>query len=362
MASERDAAAAERDHVAAEVDDGIFVRDDAATERDHAHHARDDAAGKRDRSQANADGHIDLRDDTASDRDRAATIRDLAATTRDQAATELELTEAHTDPGAASAFRASKREQAVRDRGLAAADRGHTASERDQIHKEADDRKLDRLDAADDREKAVADRAITADDREQSEEEAGLRDADRSDAATDRALASEDRGKAAADRVASTAEQAQSRNELRRAQIDQPTGALGRQFGLSALHSAVERAHRDDSALTIAHIRVQGLNHVNDRDGHSTGDALLREVVGALQVHFHPDDPIARMSGDHFLCALQGSEHDAQRRVAGAEKTIELYHHGASIDVRMAALRSGETLWQLANRADRPPGRSEVGA
>jgi PAS domain S-box-containing protein/diguanylate cyclase (GGDEF)-like protein len=361
IATERDAAAAERDHVAASADDGILLRDDAASARDRDRHARDAAAGKRDQSEARADGHIDLRDDAACDRDGAATTRDQNAAARDQNATELELTEGAIRPNAASAFRTSNREQAVEDRGLAAADRGHTASERNDIHEEASDRKLNRRDAADDRRKASADRALTADDRERSEEGAGLRGADRADAETDRALAADDRDKATADRVASMTEHARSRNELRRAHIDQLTGAMGRQFGLSALHSAVERASRDGAALTIAHIRVGGLSQVNDREGQSAGDALLREVVGAMQVHFHDDDPIVRMSGDHFLCAVQGSEADARSRVAGAEKTIEHYHHGASINVTMAALRPGETLWQLANRADRPARRSEVG-
>jgi PAS domain S-box-containing protein/diguanylate cyclase (GGDEF)-like protein len=346
MASERDHAAAERDDVAAVADDGNLLRDDAAADRDHARHARDDEARKRDQSEARADGDTEARDEAASDRDHAAS-------TRDRAASERELTEAHADPVAQPALRTSNRHQAAQDRGLADADRSHTAFDRDETHKEADDRDFNRADAAGDRQKAVADRAITADDRKRSEEEAGQRSVDRADAATDRVFASTDRDKAAADRVASMIELDESRNELRRAQVDQPTGAMSRQAGIPALHRAVERAHRDGGALTIAHIRVRGLEQVNELEGHPTGDALLREVVGAMQSELHGDDPIVRLSGDHFLCALQGSDaRDARRRFAAVEKTIELYHHGASTDVRLAVLRSGDKLRELAHRAD----------
>jgi PleD family two-component response regulator len=72
-----------------------------------------------------------------------------------------------------------------------------------------------------------------------------------------------------------------------------------------------------------------------------------------MQMHLHADDPIVRVSGNDFVCALHDSDHeDACRRFEAIQKTIGHYHHGGSASVGFAALLPGDTLRQLAERAD----------
>ena len=92
--------------------------------------------------------------------------------------------------------------------------------------------------------------------------------------------------------------------ELRRAQIDQLTGALGRELGIATLEREINRARRGNGRLVLAYVDVDGLKEVNDRQGHAAGDALLRDVVGAIQTHLRSYDPIVRVGGDEFVCAL----------------------------------------------------------
>ena len=365
-AADRDSAASDRDHTAAardrseaEADQRTSDRDQAASDRDRAATERDQRASERDRSAAQADGQTADREQAASERDHAASDRDQIATVRDQTQTDADAQRADAPTAtprtsqAGVQRRSNHRGEAADDRERAASDRIHTALDRDQSDKEAYRRTFNRNDAADDREHAVADRASTAQDRDQSEAEAGQRTLDRDEAAADRLLAAADRDQGASDRRTVTNELDQSRRELRRAQVDQLTGAMGRELGTIALERAIERARHGDRRLTLARVDVRGLRRVNERQGHAAGDALLRELVGAMQMHLHADDPIVRVSGNDFVCALHDSDpEDACRRFEAIQKTIGHYHHGGSASVGFAALLPGDTLRQLAERAD----------
>jgi diguanylate cyclase (GGDEF)-like protein len=76
-------------------------------------------------------------------------------------------------------------------------------------------------------------------------------------------------------------------------------------------------------------------------------------VVGAIRAHLRAYDPIVRVGGDEFLCALGDSvSEDARLRFQAIAATIEQTRQGASISVGFAELRPGETLAQLTQRGD----------
>ena len=263
-----------------------------------------------------------------------------AAAGRDHAAADRDQSQADADQ------RSLRRDQAGAARARAAADRDSAAAARDRSQADADKRSFSR-------DQAAADRDHSASDRDLSKVEAEQRSSDRDEAASDRERAVADRDEAAADRVVVARDRERTRVELRRAQIDQLTGALGRELGMVALDREINRARRGNGRLVLAYVDVNGLKEVNDREGHAAGDELLRDVVGAIRAHLRAYDPIVRVGGDEFLCALGDSvPEDARPRFQAIAATIEQTRQGASISVGFAELRPGDTLAQLTQRGD----------
>jgi len=84
-----------------------------------------------------------------------------------------------------------------------------------------------------------------------------------------------------------------------------PMAGLGR----IALEHEINRA----PPLVLAFLDVDGLKQVNGRRGHAAGDALLRGVVDAIETHLRSYDPIVRIGGDEFICALADCTLDEAR-------------------------------------------------
>jgi len=120
------------------------------------------------------------------------------------------------------------------------------------------------------------------------------------------------------------------------------------------LEREINRARHGNGRLALAYVDVDWLKQVNDRQGHAAGDALLRDVVGAIQTHLRSYDPIVRVGGDEFVCALGDTTPDEARlRFQEIRATLEQAHPTASISVGFAALRPEDTLEQLTERGDK---------
>jgi two-component system cell cycle response regulator len=103
----------------------------------------------------------------------------------------------------------------------------------------------------------------------------------------------------------------------------------------------------------LAFIDVDRLKQVNDRHGHAAGDELLRDVVAAMQTHLRSYDPIVRIGGDEFVCALADCQpDDARCRFQAIQATIQQLQPAARISVGYAQLRPGDTLDELTKRGD----------
>ena len=58
--------------------------------------------------------------------------------------------------------------------------------------------------------------------------------------------------------------------------------------------------------LAVLTVDLDGFKRVNDRFGHESGDALLREVAKRLLLVLEPEDFIARIGGDEFVLLVGG--------------------------------------------------------
>jgi diguanylate cyclase (GGDEF)-like protein len=65
-------------------------------------------------------------------------------------------------------------------------------------------------------------------------------------------------------------------------------------------------------------VDVNGLKRVNDRLGHSAGDALLRRAARALTSAIGASGDVARMGGDEFACLLPGCDEETLRKLCAA--------------------------------------------
>jgi diguanylate cyclase (GGDEF)-like protein len=322
------------------------VRPNASlTERDKPPSTDGEAPAEADgEAPAEADGKTSER---RRNRDHAAVERERAAAEREAAAAERDQSQAEADQ------RTETRDRAASDRELAAADRDEDASRRDQSQAETDQGVENRIQAGVDRQQSASDREQSASDRGQSEADAHERTSNRIQSTSDREHAAADRRRAVTDRVAADRDDQQTSAALRVAQLDQLTGTVGRGVGMLLLEREINRARRGNGELVLAYIDVDRLKQVNDRHGHAAGDALLRDVARAIQLHLRAYDTLVRVGGDEFICALGDCTLAiAHARFRAIRGTMAETHPTASISVGFAELRPEDTLEQLTERGD----------
>lgn len=75
-------------------------------------------------------------------------------------------------------------------------------------------------------------------------------------------------------------------------------------FFQDRLREEFRRAQRYDDALSLILLDLDHFKSVNDRFGHLTGDAVLREVAAALQRSVRETDLVARYGGEEFAVLL----------------------------------------------------------
>ncbi|HEY9067183.1 MAG TPA: GGDEF domain-containing protein [Burkholderiaceae bacterium] len=96
---------------------------------------------------------------------------------------------------------------------------------------------------------------------------------------------------------------------------DALTGVANRRFLDRALHGGDRHASRP---LSVLMIDIDHFKALNDRYGHPTGDACLREVAQALRLALvRPGDVLARYGGEEFVALL------AEADAAGAQVVAE---------------------------------------
>ena len=121
-------------------------------------------------------------------------------------------------------------------------------------------------------------------------------------------------------RVVELQEQVVSARESLRfeAMHDGLTGLLNRRAVLELLERELSRASRHGAPLSVALVELDDFKSINDRHGHSTGDAVLREVTRRLLISLRVDDSVGRFGGTELLCVLpECSSAEASALAAG---------------------------------------------
>ena len=102
---------------------------------------------------------------------------------------------------------------------------------------------------------------------------------------------------------------------------DPLTGLLNRRGFHQAVESTLLRSERNDHALVLLYLDLDGFKRVNDSLGHDAGDRVLRWVSEQMQACLRSGDILGRMGGDEFTALLELEFAEQAAKIA--EKLIE---------------------------------------
>jgi diguanylate cyclase (GGDEF)-like protein len=85
---------------------------------------------------------------------------------------------------------------------------------------------------------------------------------------------------------------------------DQLTGLANRRLLTDRMSMAMAHARRNESAMAVVYLDLDGFKQLNDRLGHGAGDMLLKMVASRLVKTVRQEDTVARLGGDEFVLVL----------------------------------------------------------
>jgi two-component system cell cycle response regulator len=85
---------------------------------------------------------------------------------------------------------------------------------------------------------------------------------------------------------------------------DQLTGLANRRLLTDRMSMAMAHARRNESAMAVVYLDLDGFKQLNDRLGHGAGDILLKMVASRLVKTVRQEDTVARLGGDEFVLVL----------------------------------------------------------
>jgi diguanylate cyclase (GGDEF)-like protein/PAS domain S-box-containing protein len=94
---------------------------------------------------------------------------------------------------------------------------------------------------------------------------------------------------------------------LHLAHHDTLTGLPNRSLIADRLEQTIAQAQRNDSAVLVAFIDLDGFKLVNDCLGHNAGDELLKVVAQRMGGCLRAGDTVGRFGGDEFVLLLTGA-------------------------------------------------------
>lgn len=161
-----------------------------------------------------------------------------------------------------------------------------------------------------------------------------------------------------AQHIAVLVRQAEQVMELERSAItDQLTGLGNREGFERVVRQELARARRYEHHLNVVMLDLDNFKQVNDRFGHATGDAALKEVAAALKASKRDTDSVFRWGGDEFVVLLPEvrpeAAHSAMQRLLERVSAIDVQGLRLGASVGLASYPTdGLDAESLLHRAD----------
>ncbi len=145
---------------------------------------------------------------------------------------------------------------------------------------------------------------------------------------------------------------------------DELTGAFNRRHFMELVAQECDRANRTQQPYSIGLFDIDHFKTINDRHGHATGDAVLRDFCTLVNAHLRSTDRFARYGGEEFvlLMPVTTSVDAAVQAVDRIRAAIErhdwsvtspsLAGHQVTVSAGVATSRPGETVEEMLARTD----------
>lgn len=134
-------------------------------------------------------------------------------------------------------------------------------------------------------------------------------------------------------------------------EVDALTKLANRRAWEQRSEEEFERAKRTGGSLSMVIIDVDDFKEVNDRDGHSAGDRLLRALADGWSREVRGGgDLLARIGGDEFAYLAPGA--DAQRITLVIDRLRQSMPEGVSCSFGASSWRGISSLADLTRSAD----------
>ena len=136
---------------------------------------------------------------------------------------------------------------------------------------------------------------------------------------------------------------------------DMLTGVMNRNE-MNTVVDKLVRGEKEGISVGVIFADINGLKAVNDMEGHSTGDLMLKNAAGILK-QFCPENDIFRAGGDEFVLIITGiTQEELDEKIKGIRNICE--KHGRisfsigghleknSSNIRMALKRADEKMYE----------------
>jgi diguanylate cyclase (GGDEF)-like protein/PAS domain S-box-containing protein len=156
--------------------------------------------------------------------------------------------------------------------------------------------------------------------------------------------------------------QADQMSDLQAAQValtmqathDSLTGLPNRALLVDRIGQVLSRSKRTAKCVAVLFVDLDQFKHVNDTQGHASGDVLLRSVAERLVVSLRPMDTVARIGGDEFVVLAPDVDSHLHAVDIGARLIAGLAAEGAAASIGVSVSVGGRGNAEiLLNEADR---------
>jgi two-component system cell cycle response regulator len=120
-------------------------------------------------------------------------------------------------------------------------------------------------------------------------------------------------------------------------QQDPLTGLGNRRLITKRISAALANARRNQNAMAVIYLDLDGFKHINDTLGHSAGDAVLISVARRLKTLVREEDTVARVGGDEFMITLWQIKNASDVSIVAAKliesvsKTYNVENHTVTV-------------------------------
>ena len=120
------------------------------------------------------------------------------------------------------------------------------------------------------------------------------------------------------------------------------TGLPNRALILDRVEHALARARRQQGAVAVMFLDLDGFKDVNDTFGHAAGDELLRAVASRLTATLRASDTVGRLGGDEFVVVIEGESMDAGAEIVATRIRAALAEpfHPEAADAHSVPIRA----------------------